>query len=189
MPSAVPPPHMVRYAFRAGQTADVDFLRERDRTESKLFHIVRVAMIHPYWDMALLVVDGLADVKPLQLSVELRREGGRLVHLSGGLADEDPVPDDEPDLPLALDGLLDSLTPGQLEEHPLRARRLGVAPARVVEREVLDDHEVGHVDVREAADERLDGGPGVLRHARRGADAEGREEQQEDGGAGHVIWL
>src|SRR3989454_3130060 len=97
--------------------------------------------------------------------------------------------DDEPDLPLALDGLLDSLTPGQLEEHPLRARRLGVAPARVVEREVLDDHEVGHVDVREAGDERLDGGPGVLRRARRGADAEGGEKQQEDGGAGHVIWL
>src|SRR5256885_4800001 len=90
---------------------------------------------------------------------------------------------------LALDGLLDSLTPGQLEEHPLRARRLGVAPARVVEREVLDDHEVGHVDVREAGDERLDGGPGVLRRARRGADAEGGEKQQEDGGAGHVLWL
>ncbi|PYM46943.1 MAG: hypothetical protein DME14_16610 [Candidatus Rokuibacteriota bacterium] len=64
-----------------------------------------------------------------------------------------------------------------------------MAPARVVEREVLDDHEVGHVDVREAGDERLDGGPGVLRRARRGADAEGGEKQQEDGGAGHVIWL
>src|SRR3989441_8162841 len=83
---------------------------------------------------------------------------------------------------------LDSLTPGQLEEHALRARRLGVAPARVVEREVLDDHEVGHVDVREAGDERLAGGPGVLRGARRGAAAQGGEEPPGGGGAGHAIW-
>src|SRR5439155_1183311 len=91
-------------------------------------------------------------------AVARTQEGGRLVDLTGGLADEGSVTDDEPDLSLALDGLLDPLTPGQLEHHALRARRLGVAPGGIVEREVLDDHEVGDADVREAGDERLDGG-------------------------------
>ncbi len=56
-------------SFRPGQSAAIDFLRERDRAESQAFRIARVAMVHPYWDMALLVVDGLAGVRPLRLSV------------------------------------------------------------------------------------------------------------------------
>jgi endonuclease G, mitochondrial len=56
-------------SFRPGQAAAIDFLRERDRAKSKLFQITRVAMIHPYWDMALLVVEGLGDVAALRLSV------------------------------------------------------------------------------------------------------------------------
>jgi endonuclease G len=55
-------------SFIPGQSAAVDFLRERDRPDSLLFQIRRVAMVHPYWDMALLVVDGLATVDPLRLS-------------------------------------------------------------------------------------------------------------------------
>jgi endonuclease G, mitochondrial len=55
--------------FRTGQSAAVDFLRERDRTESRRFGIARVVMIHPYWDMALLAVEGLEDVPALRLSV------------------------------------------------------------------------------------------------------------------------
>jgi endonuclease G len=55
-------------SFIPGQSAAVDFLRERDRPDSLLFQIRRVAMVHPYWDMALLVVDGLASVPPLSLS-------------------------------------------------------------------------------------------------------------------------
>ena len=55
-------------SFIPGQSAAVDFLRERDRPESLLFQIRRVAMVHPYWDMALLVVEGLASVTPLSLS-------------------------------------------------------------------------------------------------------------------------
>ena len=55
-------------SFIPGQSAAVDFLRERDRPESLLFQIRRVAMVHPYWDMALLVVDGLTSVTPLSLS-------------------------------------------------------------------------------------------------------------------------
>ncbi len=117
------------------------------------------------------------------------REGRCLVDLSVGPADEEPVSDGEPDLPLALDGLLQTLAPGQFEEHPLLARRLGVAPIGLVEREVLDDDQVGHVDVREPGDERLDRRLGVLRRAARGVDAERGEEEQEDGGASHVIWL
>jgi endonuclease G, mitochondrial len=55
--------------FRPGQSAAVDFLRERGRAESREFGIARVVMVHPYWDMALLVVDGLAGVPALRLSV------------------------------------------------------------------------------------------------------------------------
>ena len=55
-------------SFIPGQSAAVDFLRERDRPDSLLFQIGRVAMVHPYWDMALLVVDGLTSVTPLSLS-------------------------------------------------------------------------------------------------------------------------
>ena len=55
-------------SFIPGQSAAVDFLRERDRPDSLLFQIRRVAMLHPYWDMALLEVDGLASVTPLSLS-------------------------------------------------------------------------------------------------------------------------
>jgi endonuclease G, mitochondrial len=55
-------------AFIPGQSAAVDFLRERDRPESLLFQIRRVAMVHPYWDMALLVVEGMSSVTPLSLS-------------------------------------------------------------------------------------------------------------------------
>jgi len=78
---------------------------------------------------------------------------------------------------------------GQLEEHALLARRMGVTPVGMIEGEALDDHEVGDADLREASDERLDGGVRVLRRAARGGDAERRQEQQEDGGASHVIWL
>jgi endonuclease G len=54
--------------FITGQGAAIDFLRERDRTGTLQFEIVRVVMVHPYWDMALLAVDGLDAVPPLRLS-------------------------------------------------------------------------------------------------------------------------
>jgi endonuclease G len=56
-------------SFRTGQTAAIDFLRERDRAESRLFAIERVVMVHPYWDMALVIAAGLDGVTPLRLSV------------------------------------------------------------------------------------------------------------------------
>jgi endonuclease G, mitochondrial len=56
--------------FIPGCRAGIDFLRERDRTGSLYFDVRRVAMIHPYWDMALLQVEGLpAAQAPLRLSL------------------------------------------------------------------------------------------------------------------------
>jgi endonuclease G len=55
--------------FRTGQSAAIDFLRERGRDETKQFRVERIAMVHPYWDMALLVTEGLKDVPALRLSV------------------------------------------------------------------------------------------------------------------------
>jgi endonuclease G len=56
-------------SFRPERRAEIDFLRERDRDETKLFQIVRVVMVHPYWDMALLATEGLEAVAPLRLAV------------------------------------------------------------------------------------------------------------------------
>ncbi|WFT94421.1 trypsin-like peptidase domain-containing protein [Bradyrhizobium barranii] len=56
--------------FRSGQSAMVDFYHENGRTQSERFDVDRVMMIHPYWDMALLKVRGVASLrKPLALSV------------------------------------------------------------------------------------------------------------------------
>lgn len=57
--------------FRAGQedSVAIDFARERGSDSGELFRIRKVLMIHPYWDMALLRVDGLtSNQKPLDLS-------------------------------------------------------------------------------------------------------------------------
>jgi hypothetical protein len=59
-------------AFRAGLAAGVDFLRERGTlpNDAVLIKVRRVVMIHPYWDMALLEVEGLDSAHPpLTLSV------------------------------------------------------------------------------------------------------------------------
>jgi endonuclease G len=57
--------------YRAGDAA-IDFKREVDIREddrSTYFAVSGVEMIHPYWDMALLRVDGLPTDKMLRLSV------------------------------------------------------------------------------------------------------------------------
>ncbi|MEZ5935804.1 MAG: DNA/RNA non-specific endonuclease [Alphaproteobacteria bacterium] len=55
--------------FRPGLAAGIDFRREAGAEASRFFAVRSVAMIHPYWDMALLRVDGLdADIRPLTLS-------------------------------------------------------------------------------------------------------------------------
>ncbi|MET7245884.1 metallophosphoesterase [Methylobacterium sp. EM32] len=61
-----------RIAFRTGLTAGVDFLQERGtpREDAVLIAVRRVVMIHPYWDMALLEVEGLDPAHPpLELAV------------------------------------------------------------------------------------------------------------------------
>jgi endonuclease G len=57
-------------SFKAGSAAGIDFERERDRPDSLFLKVVEVAMIHPYWDMALLRVEGLGPAQmPLTLSL------------------------------------------------------------------------------------------------------------------------
>lgn len=54
--------------FIPGVRAGIDFLRERDRTAEQFLRVVKTVMIHPYWDMALLRVEGLhEDQQPLLL--------------------------------------------------------------------------------------------------------------------------
>lgn len=55
--------------FRPGLAAGIDFERELGDTTSTVLRVQAVEMIHPYWDMALLRVDGLAGQVPLPLSL------------------------------------------------------------------------------------------------------------------------
>lgn len=57
--------------FTAGRHAAVDFMREFGSTQSQILDVSAIAMIHPYWDMALLRVEGLSTMHaPLQLSLD-----------------------------------------------------------------------------------------------------------------------
>lgn len=61
--------------FISGRTGGIDFLRELGRPTGPTLQVRRVVMIHPYWDMALLAVDGLpAGRKPLKLAVADARD-------------------------------------------------------------------------------------------------------------------
>lgn len=56
--------------FDASMGTGVDFLREADSDASAFLSVAGVVMIHPYWDMALLRVEGLGpDRTPLRLSL------------------------------------------------------------------------------------------------------------------------
>lgn len=60
-----------RLDFTPGRGADIDFRKERGSEESIRMEVDRVVMVHPYWDMALLKVDGLgAEQEPLELAVD-----------------------------------------------------------------------------------------------------------------------
>jgi Trypsin-like peptidase domain/Calcineurin-like phosphoesterase len=50
--------------FRPGYRAGIDFLQEKGSTASQFLNVRDVLMIHPYWDMALLRVDGLDPQHP-----------------------------------------------------------------------------------------------------------------------------
>jgi endonuclease G len=57
-------------SFKPGLRAGIDFLRELDRPTGPTLAVKKVVMVHPYWDMALLAVDGLPQpAEPLHLSV------------------------------------------------------------------------------------------------------------------------
>ncbi|MBD2750934.1 MULTISPECIES: trypsin-like peptidase domain-containing protein [Microvirga] len=59
--------------FLSGYEAGIDFVRERDSTVAHFLAVKEVAMVHPYWDMALLQVESLSSSKipsPLTLSLK-----------------------------------------------------------------------------------------------------------------------
>ncbi|HKB06092.1 MAG TPA: DNA/RNA non-specific endonuclease [Gemmataceae bacterium] len=68
---------MRRLVYRSGDAA-VDFKKEKDTPvddRTALVQVRKVVMVHPYWDMALLEVEGLpAAHKPLRLSVRAPEE-------------------------------------------------------------------------------------------------------------------
>ncbi|MEK1886562.1 MAG: DNA/RNA non-specific endonuclease [Phyllobacterium sp.] len=64
-----------KLSFVDGARAAIDFKREQGRPTGPMIDVVRVVMIHPYWDMAILAVNGLPDTaKPLKLSLSDARD-------------------------------------------------------------------------------------------------------------------
>jgi endonuclease G len=64
-----------RLDFIDGSEAGIDFLREQGRPTGPTLMVRKIVMIHPYWDMAILSVDGIpATRKPLRLSLKDARD-------------------------------------------------------------------------------------------------------------------
>jgi endonuclease G len=64
-----------RLSFLDGSKAGIDFLQEQDRPTGPMLSVRKVVMIHPYWDMAILAVEGLpATRQPLKLSLKDARD-------------------------------------------------------------------------------------------------------------------
>lgn len=61
-------------SFKTGLGAGIDFVREQGRPQGQVFTVKRVVMIHPFWDMAILEVDGIDFNEGLALSLEDGRE-------------------------------------------------------------------------------------------------------------------
>jgi endonuclease G len=73
-----------RLSFKTGATAGIDLKREHDRPVGMVLSVRKVVMIHPYWDMALLAVDGLPAGKPLTLGLADARDlSGRDIFIVG----------------------------------------------------------------------------------------------------------
>jgi endonuclease G len=82
--------------FRTGWRAALDLRRERGGGAGPLLRVRGVRMIHPYWDMALLEVEGLrAGLLPLTLAVEDARDlAGRQIAVIG-YPGHDPLRNDK----------------------------------------------------------------------------------------------
>jgi endonuclease G len=61
--------------FVNGNRAGIDFLREHDQPTGPTLMVRRIVMIHPYWDMAILAVEGMPHARrPLRLGLNDARD-------------------------------------------------------------------------------------------------------------------
>ncbi len=105
-----------RLSFRTGAAAGIDLKREHGRPAGTVLVVRKVVMIHPYWDMALLAVDGLPAGKSLTLGLDDARElAGRDIFIVGYPAFDPRNPADVQDA--VFDGRygVKKLQPGQLQ--------------------------------------------------------------------------
>lgn len=104
--------------FAPGEKAGINFIRELGRSEGETLMVRRVVMIHPYWDMAILSVDGLPDAhKPLKLSLgDPRQMDAQEVFVIGYPASDPRNPADVQDQLFGGNYGVKRLQPGEL--HP-----------------------------------------------------------------------
>jgi len=60
--------------FKPGARAGIDFVRELNQSRRENFSVERVVMVHPYWDMAILAVNGISSRDSLKLSLKDARD-------------------------------------------------------------------------------------------------------------------
>jgi endonuclease G len=60
--------------LKPNASAGIDFLRELKQPPGQVFEVRRIVMIHPYWDMAILEVNGLSGRRTLKLALQDARD-------------------------------------------------------------------------------------------------------------------
>ena len=102
--------------FAPGEKAGINFIRELGGPEGETLMVRRVVMIHPYWDMAILSVDGLPDAhKPLKLSLDDPRQmDGNEIFVIGYPASDPRNPADVQDQLFGGNYGIKRLQPGEL---------------------------------------------------------------------------
>jgi endonuclease G, mitochondrial len=105
-----------RLQFMPGEKAGINFVKELRQPDAPTLMVRRVVMIHPYWDMALLSVDGLPENhKPLKLSLSDPREmDGQDIFVIGYPASDPRNPADVQDQLFSGNYGVKRLQPGEL---------------------------------------------------------------------------
>ena len=103
--------------FITGAKAGIDFKREKGLPTGPTLAVRRVRLIHPYWDMAILEVEGLAGRTPLKLALHDARDlTGRKIFVVGYPAFDPRNPADVQQGLFHGDYGIKRLQPGELHE-------------------------------------------------------------------------
>ncbi|MBI5368953.1 MAG: trypsin-like peptidase domain-containing protein [Planctomycetes bacterium] len=125
-------------SIRFGQSADVDFKRERDSEASRSVQVCGVKLIHPYWDMAILEIPDLTVPYLTLDEAEPKEATGREVAVVGY-----PSMDPRNDLALQLSVFGGVFQVKRLQPGKLRGRAIASSFGRQVDALAHDSSTLG----------------------------------------------